>query len=106
MDWFAVIAFAILVEGIVEYFKLAFPRFGMSQLIVPVTVLLGVAVCVLYGCDLLAVMGLVTPVPYVGNVLTGILVARGSNYIYDVIGKFTDAQHVGQEYIDGKGGED
>ncbi|MBQ9959987.1 MAG: hypothetical protein IJP01_06485 [Oscillospiraceae bacterium] len=91
MDWFAVIAFAILVEGIVEYFKLAFPRFGESQFIIPATVLLGVAVCILYGCDLLAVMSLVTPVPYVGNVLTGILVARGSNYIYDVIGKFIDA---------------
>lgn len=97
MNWFAVIVFAILVEGIVEYFKLAFPRFGESQFIIPATVLLGVAVCILYGCDLLAVMGLVTPVPYVGNVLTGILVARGSNYIYDVIGKFTDAKGAANE---------
>lgn len=103
MEWFGVIAFAILVEGIVEYFKLAFPRFGESKFVVLATIALGVAVAILYDCDLLAVMGFVTPVPYVGNALTGILIARGSNYIYDVIGKFTDAAHVGQEYIDGRG---
>lgn len=106
MEWFGIIAFAILVEGIVEYFKLAFPRFGESKFVVLATIALGVAVAILYDCDLLAVMGFVTPVPYVGNALTGILIARGSNYIYDVIGKFTDAAQMGQEYIDGKGGED
>lgn len=106
MKWFAIIMLAIIVEGVVEYFKLAFPRFGESKLVIPATIVLGVAVAILYGCDILEVFGLVTPVPYVGNVLSGIIVARGSNYMYDLIGKSTDAAQVGQEYIDGKGGED
>ena len=95
-----------MVEGIVEYFKIAFPRFAESKFIVPVTVLFGAVVAVLYNCDLMAVMGFHSPVPYVGNALTGVLIARGSKYIDDIIGKFTDAERMGQEYIDGKGGED
>ena len=91
MEWFCVIAFAIIVEGIVEYIKLASVRFAESAFVIPVTIVLGVAVCILYGCDILAVMGLNAAVPYVGNVLTGVIVARGSNYAYDLIGKFTDA---------------
>ena len=97
MEWFGVIAFAILVEGIVEYIKLASVRFAESAFVIPVTIVLGVAVCTLYGCDILAVFGLITPVPYVGNVLTGIIVARGSNYVYDLIGKFTDAKGAANE---------
>ena len=91
MEWFCVIAFAIIVEGIVEYIKLASVRFAESAFVIPVTIVLGVAVCILYGCDILAVMGLNAAVPYVGNVLTGVIAARGSNYAYDLIGKFTDA---------------
>ena len=91
MEWFCVIAFSIIVEGIVEYIKLASVRFAESAFVIPVTIVLGVAVCILYGCDILAVMGLNASVPYVGNLLTGIIVARGSNYVYDLIGKFTDA---------------
>ena len=92
MKWFAIIFISIIVEGIVEYIKLAFPKFAASAWIVPVSVLISVGVAIAYNADLLAVAGLVTPVPYVGNVLTGILTSRGSNYIYDLIGKYTDAQ--------------
>lgn len=106
MKWFAVIFLAVVVEGVVEYLKLSFPRLGESKWIVPLTVVLGIGVSIAYNADLMAAAGLVTTVPYVGNVLTGILTARGSNYIYDLIGKYTEAQMVGQEYIDGKGGED
>lgn len=92
MEWFAIIFIAIIVEGVVEYIKLASPKFAASRWIVPVTVLIGVGVAIAYNADLLAVAGLTTPVPYIGNVLTGILISRGSNYIYDLIGKYTDAQ--------------
>ena len=32
--------------------------------------------------------GVSTSIPFVGNVITGILVSRGSNYIYDLLKKF------------------
>lgn len=103
MKWFAIIMLAIIVEGVVEYFKLAFSRFADSQFVIPATIVLGVSVAILYGCDILEVFGLVTPVPYVGNVLSGIIVARGSNYVYDLIGKSTDAkEYLGDPY-DGEG---
>ena len=90
MNWFCVIAFSVIVEGIVEYAKLASARFAESGMVIPAAAALGVAVCTLYRCDLLALLGLVTPVPYVGCVLTGLLVARGSNYAYDLVGRLTE----------------
>lgn len=50
-----------------------------------VALVIGVGVGVLYGLDLFAGVGLQTQVPYVGAVLSGIILSRGANYVYDVI---------------------
>ena len=102
MEFFCVFALAMIVEGIVEFVKLAVPKLK-GVLVIPLTIALGIAVCIFYGCDLLAVIGLVSPVPYVGNVLTGIIIARGSNYLYDLIGKLTEVKSTWGDPADGKG---
>ena len=48
-----------------------------------VSVLIGVALCIVYRVDLLACFDLVSPWPWVGWVITGILIGRGSNFIHD-----------------------
>lgn len=89
--FFAVLAIAIVVEGITEYLKLMIPNLADdSKIICAITVALGVTTAVVYNADILAAVGVKTEVPYIGSVLTGILVARGSNYLYDLVGKFTD----------------
>ena len=82
----SIVGLAIIVEGIVEYFKtifndgkLAFPIIG--------AIVLGIVVSVAYGLDILAGLGLETQVPYLGNLLTGIMISRGSNYVSDLLGK-------------------
>lgn len=45
----------------------------------------GIGVSVLYQLDLFAGVGLVTGVPYVGAVLSGVILSRGAGYVYDVI---------------------
>lgn len=76
---------AVLVEGIVEYF---IAKDGASQpWIKYVAAAIGVAVCVAYKVDVLASLGLVSAVPFVGSVLTGVVIGRGSNYLNDFISK-------------------
>jgi hypothetical protein len=42
---------------------------------------------VLYDADLLATLGYVALVPYVGAALTGLMIGRGSNYVNDLISR-------------------
>lgn len=46
--------------------------------------ILGVLLCLLGNVDMLKQAGLPLFVPYVGQVLTGILISRGASFIHDV----------------------
>jgi len=86
MDMIAkIIIGAIVIEAIIEYlnaiiFKKISPQYILS-------VVFGAVFSVLYGLDLLAILGLETHVPYVGMILTGIMLSRGSNYITHLVKK-------------------
>ena len=41
------------------------------------------ALCILYRVDLLACFDLVSPWPFAGWIITGLLIGRGSNFIHD-----------------------
>lgn len=86
--FFALIVMAILVEAVITYVKEI--KSFKSPLIT--SILLGIFVSVIYKIDLPATLSITTEIPYVGSVLTGIIMARGSNYLYDLIGRFTDMQ--------------
>ena len=45
--------------------------------------LVGVALCIVYDADLLGLLGLLPPWPWVGPIITGLLIGRGSNFIHD-----------------------
>jgi len=80
-----IIAAAIIIEAIIEYFSIFCNKnvslkcwFSLS---------FGIIFSVIYGIDLLYLFGLETSVPFVGMVLSGILLSRGSNYVADLIKK-------------------
>ena len=84
MSYLGVVSLAIIVEGLITYIKEFFVN-GKFQWQMLISILIGVLVAAAYQVDLLAVMGLKTAVPYLGSILTGILISRGSNYIFDLI---------------------
>lgn len=45
--------------------------------------LAGILLCVLYRADLLTYFDLVPPWPWIGYVITGLIVGRGSNFVHD-----------------------
>lgn len=80
--FFGILVLAVLVEGILEYLGTPIP----AQYKPYAAAVLGVVVCIAYGADLPAAFGL-PPVPYVGSVVTGLVIGRGSNYINDLISR-------------------
>lgn len=83
-----IMTFAILTESLITYFKEFFigSNFSFSMLF---SVILGVFIAIAYKIDLLEQINLKSNISYIGNILTGILISRGSNYLYDLINKLT-----------------
>ena len=50
-----------------------------------ISALVGMLLCVAYHADLLELAGLVTTTPLVGQLITGIVIGRGANYLHDLV---------------------
>ena len=87
-NFFGFMAFAILIEAIITYFREFFID-GNSCWQMAVSIGLSVVVAISYSLDIPKYFGLNSKVPYVGFVITGILISRGSNYVFDLIGKLS-----------------
>lgn len=78
-----IIAVAILIEALVEYAKQI-----RKQPILIATLAVGICIAILFNVKVFELIGLNTYV-YADIALSGIILSRGSNYIYDLIGKMT-----------------
>lgn len=86
MEMYSVIFLAVAVEGIVEWIKMSYQsgRFNMAALI---ALAVGILVTVAAEFDLFALVGVPLRWPVVGQILTGVLISRGSNYIHSITHK-------------------
>lgn len=82
----SIFVLAILVEAIVEYFVVGLVG-EKTYLIRYIAAAVGVALCLAYNADLFRAVGILSTVPFVGSILTGLIVSRGSNYLNDFISK-------------------
>ena len=78
--------FTTTIESIITYINQFFIQEIFSWQIF-LSIILGIIVAVAYKIDLPAYFNLKSDVKYIGSILTGILLARGSNYIYDILEK-------------------
>ena len=82
---------AIMVEGLVEYAKSIVDLFLGNNRRGAITQLGaiggGVLLCAASGADLLAALGVELIWPWMGVVLTGIIISRGANYVSDLVGR-------------------
>lgn len=90
MNIAVIIAVAILIEGLVEYGKTIADTFEDGEkrtaLIQVITIVIGVGLAFAFDADMFVPLGL-TVNHYIGMVLTGIVMSRGSNYVSDLVGK-------------------
>ena len=84
MSFLPIVLMAIIVEGLITYLQqfIKMKKICWQMLI---SIIVGVFCTVAYEIDLFALFGMSTNIPFLGNILTGILISRGSNYIFDLI---------------------
>ena len=84
-----VIVLAFLVEAIYTNLRMIWDsnKFNWNNL---GALIVAVLVAVVAGVDIFPALGIDMIVPYVGSVLTGILVSRGANVIFDVLKKINE----------------
>lgn len=77
---------AILVEAVVQVIKGWVPEDvnAPAWLWPVVSAVLGVGVCIAASVDMLTLLGVSLPVPFLGPVLTGVLISRGASFVHDL----------------------
>ena len=86
MEIFKLIVVAILVEAIWENLKMVWDN-GKASIDRIGALVFGILICVLTGIDIFPIVSIPIAVPFVGNILTGIIVSRGANFVHDLFEK-------------------
>ena len=83
---FEFLTFAILIESLITYINQFFVKESFCWQMA-LSLILGIIIAVAYKLDLPAYFNLKSEIPYSGRILTGILLSRGSNYVFGLLGK-------------------
>lgn len=84
MNVVSAVMLSIIVEAIITYFKdwVVEKKFNYEYIL---SAGLGITLAVLYRIDIITLaIGVDSSLPIIGEVLTGILLSRGSNYVWDI----------------------
>lgn len=76
-------SFAVLVEGCITYMNQFFVE-GHFYWQMLMSIIFGILTSIAYNLDIPSFFNFKSKIPFVGNLITGILISRGSNYIYDL----------------------
>ena len=79
-------AFAILIESLITYINQFFIQENFCWQMA-LSLVLGIIIALAYKLDLPAYFNLKSDIPYIGRILTGILLSRESNYFFDLFSK-------------------
>ena len=82
----AAMVLATFIEGTVEY--IFADRTNAQPYLKYIALALGVLVSLAYKLDILASLGIISPLPFVGSIVSGLIIGRGSNYVNDFVSSF------------------
>lgn len=86
MDFAQLILIAILVEAIWENLKMVYDKKKLNVNMIG-SLILGIIICLLAKVDIFGIVGLNLFIPFIGSILTGIIVSRGANFVNDLFKK-------------------
>ena len=80
---------AIIAESVWETLKMTWQK---GKLCIDRIGALVVSMLIVFGTrlDILALLGIETVIPFLGIILTGVLISRGSNFIHDLLVKLSN----------------
>jgi hypothetical protein len=83
MNFASVIILGLIGEALWETLKLVWQNGKISVDRIG-TILIGVLLAVGTGLDLMDIIGIPIKIPYIGVLLTGLLLSRGANFLHDI----------------------
>lgn len=92
MDFFYVMVLAMVCEAIWETIKMAIPGKIENWLDRICVMIIGIFLALESGIDFLKLVGISFKIPYLGAVLTGLLISRGSNFMHDILATINNMQ--------------
>lgn len=95
-DVMAFIASAIIIEGLVSYADMIVTDKKLNWKLI-VTIAVGCLVAFNANLDFFTLLGIPEKYGAIGTLLTGVLLSRGSNYVYDLYDKLTNWKRGGSE---------
>ena len=84
MNLLGIVLLATLVEGLITYL-FGKTEEGTRPWLKYVSLVAGVGLAVAYKIDIPAMTGLVSVMPVVGYVVSGLIIGRGANYLNDIL---------------------
>lgn len=92
MHWYHIPFIAVIVEALISYFKMVGKNKKMHYEVIASAVI-GIAITLSFNMNLFDII-IESKLHCVGNILTGILVSRLSNYTYDLLKKICGTETV------------
>lgn len=83
MDFMQLVIVAILVEAIWENIKMVYQEGKLSISRIG-SLVISIIICVIANVDIFPVVGVSMSIPFIGSILTGIVVSRGANFVNDL----------------------
>lgn len=91
MDFMQLIIVAILVEAIWENIKMVYQEGKLSKSMIG-SLVISILICVVANVDIFPVVGVSMSIPFIGSILTGIVVSRGANFVNDLFSKLKEVK--------------
>jgi hypothetical protein len=82
---------AMIVESVWETFKMIWQE-GKLSIDKIGALILGVLIAIAGSLDLPKLVGINLFIPFLGMILTGVLMSRGANFVHDLLGKIQKPQ--------------
>lgn len=91
MNLFSLAVLAFIGEAVWETLKMTWQdgKFSIDRL---GALLVGLLLAIGTGMDLLEAVGIRVKIPFIGMVLTGILISRGANFTHDIVATVNNLQ--------------
>lgn len=90
---FSILVLATMVQFITEIIKGWLPEKVLKYITPPIiAAVLGVLVALVFNIDAFAIAGYNAAVPFVGCILTGVILSAGSSAIHELIAKIRDSR--------------
>lgn len=84
MDFLSVVIVALVGEAIWETIKMTWQH-GKVNIDRIGALIVGLIIAIAAGIDIMDIIGIPMRIPYVGTVLTGVLISRGANFVHDIL---------------------